>query len=89
MSRSCSIRTFEDITESSLKSLLQSLHGREDVSVTDVGPFDGTGLVNAGFQSDIKKATLKYALGDNRGGLNPKNRDPGVLTLLGNQDWDT
>ena len=63
MSRSCNIRTFEDITKSSLRSLLQSLHGREDVVIADVGPFDGTGLVNAGFQSDIMKATVKYALG--------------------------
>ena len=62
MSRSsCSIKTLQDLTEGSgLKSLLQSHHGREDVLITDVGPFSGTGLINAGFQSDIKRATVKY-----------------------------
>ena len=62
MSRSsCSIKTLRDLTtEGGLKSLLQSHHGREDVLITDVGPFSGTGLINAGFQSDIKKATVKY-----------------------------
>ena len=40
--------------------MLQSHHEREDVFITDVGPFSGTGLINAGFQSDIKKATVKY-----------------------------
>ena len=61
MSRSpCSIKTLGDLTEGGLKSLLQAHHGREDVLITDVGPFSGTGLINAGFQSDIKKATVKY-----------------------------
>ena len=55
-----SIKTLQDLTEDGLKSLLQSHHEREDVFITDVGPFSGTGLINAGFQSDIKKATVKY-----------------------------
>ena len=63
MSRSCTIKTLQDITEDSLKSLLQSQHKRENVAITDVGPFSGTGLINAGFQSDIKKATVKYRVG--------------------------
>ena len=61
MSRSCSIKTLQDLTEEGgLRSLLQSHHGREDVLISDFGPFGGTGLVNAGFQSDIKRATVKY-----------------------------
>lgn len=63
MSRSCSIKTLQDITQDSLKSLLQSHHKREDVVITDIGPFSGTGIINAGFQSDIKKATVKYRVG--------------------------
>ena len=63
MSRSCAIKTLQDITENNLKSLLQSHHKREYVFITDVGPFSGTGLINAGFQSDIKKATVKYRVG--------------------------
>ena len=63
MSRSCSIKTLQDITGDNLKGLLQSHHKREDVVVTDFSPFSGTGLVNAGFQSEIKKATVKYRVG--------------------------
>ena len=57
------IKALKDLNKESVTHILQSYFGRADVTVLDIGSLDELGGVNDAWQSEIKKAAIRYKLG--------------------------
>ena len=57
------INTLKDLNKESVTHILQSYFGRADVTVLDIGSLDELGGVNDAWQSEIKKAAIRYKFG--------------------------
>ena len=57
------IKGLKDLNKESVTHILQSHFGRADVKVVDIGALNELGGVNDAWQSEIKKAAIRYKLG--------------------------
>ena len=57
------IKGAKDLNQDSVKHILQEHFKRTDVEVLDIGALREKGGVNDAFQSEIKKAAIKYKFG--------------------------
>ena len=59
----------KDLNKKSVRQILQSHFKRSDVEVLDIGALRGMDGINDTFQSEIKKAAIRYKIGQEEGNI--------------------
>ena len=62
--RDTTIKGIKDLNKSSISRVLRDHFRRTDVKVLDIGALREMGGINDTFQSEIKKATIRYKFGE-------------------------